>query len=170
MAPILQSFEGHTPRLGEGCYLAETAVLVGDVVLEKDASVWYNAVVRADGEPIRIGARTNIQDLSMVHVTRGGHGTTIGEDVTVGHRAIVHACKVGDRCLVGMGAIILDGAEIGDDSIVGAGAVVPAGMKVPPHSLVVGIPAKVKKTLNETDREMIRELGEAYLINKEIYR
>jgi carbonic anhydrase/acetyltransferase-like protein (isoleucine patch superfamily) len=170
MTALLRSFEGYSPRLGAGCYLADTAVLVGDVVLAEDVSVWFNAVVRADGEPIRVGARTNIQDLSMVHVTRGGHGTTIGDDVTIGHRAIVHACVVGDRCLVGMGAIILDGAEIGDDSIVGAGAVVPAGMKVPPRSLVVGIPAKVKKTLGDADLQMILELGEAYIVNKELYR
>lgn len=170
MAPIIRSFEGHAPRVGEGCYLAETAVLVGDVVLESDVSVWYHAVVRGDGEPIRVGARTNIQDLAMVHVTRGGHGTTIGSDVTIGHRAIIHACAIGDRCLIGMGAIILDGAEIGEGCIVGAGAVVPSGMKVPPRSLVAGVPAKVKKSLDEVDAQMIRGLGEAYLVNKELYR
>ena len=170
MTPILRSFQGFSPRIGAGCYLAETSVLIGDVVLDEDVSIWFHAVIRADGEPIRVGARTNIQDLSMVHVTRGGHGTTIGADVTVGHRAIIHACLIGDRCLIGMGAIILDGAEIGEDSIVGAGAVVPAGMKVPPRSLVVGVPGKIKKTLDDTDLQMIQQLGAAYLLNKEIYR
>ena len=103
-------------------FVADTAVVVGDVVLGDQASLWFGAVVRGDCFPIRIGARTNVQDGAVVHVTGGKAGTTIGDDVTIGHSALVHGCRVGDRCLIGMGSIVLDGAVIGDDSLVAAGS------------------------------------------------
>jgi carbonic anhydrase/acetyltransferase-like protein (isoleucine patch superfamily) len=167
---MILPFQGTHPVLGQRVFVADNATLVGDVTLGDDASVWFQTVLRGDGLPIRVGARTNVQDLVMVHVTAGGHGATIGDDVTIGHRAIVHACTVGDRCLIGMGSILLDGCVIGDESIVGAGAVVPAGMQVPPRSLVLGLPAQIKRTLTDDDVRTIRDLGQTYLRLKESYR
>jgi len=166
---MILPFDGKTPRLGERVFVAENATLVGDVTLADDASVWYQAVLRGDGLPIRIGARTNVQDLSMIHVTAGGHGATIGDDVTIGHRAIVHACTVGDRCLIGMGCILLDGCVIGDDCIVGAGAVVPPGVQVPPRSLVLGMPGQIKRSLTDRDLASILDFGSKYLTLKAKY-
>jgi gamma-carbonic anhydrase len=167
---LLLGFDGKTPQLGSRVYLAPTAALIGDVHLADDVSVWFGAVVRGDGgQRIRVGARSNIQDLVMVHVTGDGQGTCIGEDVTVGHRAIVHACTVEDRCLIGMGAIVLDGAVIGEESIVGAGAVVPQGMHVPPRSLVLGTPARIRRTLGDDDVAHIMSFTHAYLDSKARY-
>jgi len=111
----IRTFDGKTPDIGRGVFLAETCSVIGDVVIGESSSVWFQVVMRGDVFPIRIGARTNIQDNSVVHVTGGKSSTTIGDDVTVGHSAIVHGCNVGNRCLVGMGSIILDGAVIEDD-------------------------------------------------------
>jgi carbonic anhydrase/acetyltransferase-like protein (isoleucine patch superfamily) len=158
------------PRLGADVFLAETCAVIGDVELGDGASVWYGTVLRGDVNPIRIGARTSIQDNTVIHVTAGYLGTTIGADVTVGHGAILHACVVEDECLIGMGAIILDGARIGRGSLVGAGALVTPGTDIPPGSLVLGSPARVKRATNEAEREQIRfgaahyvELGRRYL-------
>ena len=167
---MLLTHDGKTPRVGERVFVADNATLIGDVTLQDDASVWFQCVLRGDGLPIRVGPRTNVQDLVVMHVTAGGHGVTVGADVTIGHRAIVHDCTVGDRCLIGMGAILLDGCVIGDECIVGAGAVVPAGMQVPPRSLVVGLPAQVKRTLGERDVASILDFGQKYLRLKETYR
>jgi len=158
----LRSFQGRSPRLGPGVFVADSAEVIGDVTLGADASVWYGTVIRGDGAPIRVGARTNVQDLSVLHVT-AGRGCTVGDDVTIGHRAIVHACVVEDRCLIGMGAIVLDGAVIGAESIVGAGALVPAGMQVPPRSLVLGVPATVKRHLGDADVASIADYGRTYV-------
>lgn len=126
---------------------------MGDVHLGDGANVWYGSVLRGDVMPIRVGARTNIQDLTVVHVTSGEYPTHIGHDVTVGHRAIIHGCTVGDFCLIGMGAILLDGAEIGDYSLIGAGAVVTPGTKIPPGSLVLGSPGRVVRQVSDEERE-----------------
>lgn len=167
---MLLDFDGKTPRIGSRVYLAPTATVIGDVHLADDVSVWFGAVVRGDGgQRIRVGARSNIQDLVVVHVTGDGHGTVIGEDVTIGHRAIVHACTVEDRCLIGMGAIVLDGAVIGAESIVGAGAVVPQGVHVPPRSLVLGTPARVRRALDDDDVAHILSFTKAYLDSKARY-
>ncbi|MBL9015713.1 MAG: gamma carbonic anhydrase family protein [Myxococcales bacterium] len=141
--------------IGIGVFVAETAAVIGDVELGEQSSVWYGTVIRGDDMPIRIGARTNLQDNTVTHITAGRYGTTIGTDCTIGHNAIIHACTVEDRCLIGMGAIILDGATIGAGSLVGAGALVTPGTVIPPGSLVVGSPAKVKRPVNEKEREQI---------------
>ncbi|HEX5032613.1 MAG TPA: gamma carbonic anhydrase family protein [Candidatus Eisenbacteria bacterium] len=125
-------------------FVAPTAVVVGDVVLGEDASVWYGCVVRGDVGPIRVGARTNLQDGCILHVTRGRRPLTVGDDVTAGHRAVLHGATIGDRCLIGMGAIVLDDAEIGEESLVAAGSVVLEGTRVPPRSFVAGVPASVR--------------------------
>jgi carbonic anhydrase/acetyltransferase-like protein (isoleucine patch superfamily) len=135
------------PEVAGSAWVAPGAYVVGDVRLGEEASVWYGAVLRGDTEPIRVGARTNIQDGCVLHADPG-YPAVIGEDCVVGHKAIVHGCEIGDRCLVGMGATILNGARIGEGSIVAAGALVPEGKEYPPHSLIVGIPAKRVKDVS----------------------
>jgi carbonic anhydrase/acetyltransferase-like protein (isoleucine patch superfamily) len=155
MAATVRTFAGKTPQLGRGVFLAETSSVIGDVVIGDESSIWYSTVVRGDVMPIRIGARTSIQDNTVIHVTSDFSGTIIGSDCTVGHSAIIHACTVEDSCLIGMGSILLDGAVIGRGSLVGAGALVTPGTRIPPNSLVIGSPAKVKRELNDKEREQI---------------
>jgi carbonic anhydrase/acetyltransferase-like protein (isoleucine patch superfamily) len=158
------------PQVHPTAYIAPTAVLLGDVHVDEEASIWFNCVLRGDVMPIRVGKRTNIQDLSLCHGFYGKHEVIIGDDVTVGHCAIVHACTVEDRCLIGMGAKILTGAVVGAESIIAAGAVVREGMRIPPRSLVVGIPAVVKKQLSDADVEFIKSFGATYQGYCETYR
>lgn len=141
MALIL-NVRGFAPRLGEGCFLAENAVVVGDVVMGDSCSVWFHAVVRGDVNAIRIGARVNIQDGAVLHCTYERAALTIGDDVSIGHRAIVHGCTVHDKVLIGMGAIVMDHAVIGSGSVIAAGAVVTQGTVVEPGSLMAGVPAR----------------------------
>jgi gamma-carbonic anhydrase len=151
------------PQIGRDVFLAPNATVIGDVELGDEASVWFGAVIRGDCGSVRIGPRTNLQDLAMVHMTTAISSIEVGADVTVGHGAILHGCKVGDGCLIGMGAILLDNAEIGAGSIVGAGALVKARMVVPPRSLVLGSPAKVVREV--TPEEMKTTLaGSAHYV------
>jgi carbonic anhydrase/acetyltransferase-like protein (isoleucine patch superfamily) len=129
------------PQVAESAWVAPGAFVIGDVHLGEESSVWYGAVLRGDTEPIRIGDRTNVQDGCILHADPG-FPAIVGQDCVVGHNAVVHGCEIGDNCLIGMGATILNGAKIGDGSIVAAGAVVPEGREFPPHSLIVGVPAK----------------------------
>ncbi len=142
------------PEVADSAWVAPGAYVVGDVHLGGESSVWYGAVLRGDTEPIRIGARTNIQDGCVLHADPG-YPAIVGEDCVVGHKAIVHGCEIGDRCLVGMGAIILNGARIGEGSIVAAGALVPEGKEFPPGSLIVGVPAKPVREVTEEQTEDI---------------
>jgi len=160
----LNTYLRNKPVLGNGVYLAKTAVVLGDVTLGDYASVWYGAVLRGDINRIVVGANSNIQDNAVVHLA-DGFPCLIGEWVTVGHSAIVHACTIGDECLIGMGATILDGAEIGAQSIVGANALVTGGTKVPPGSLVLGSPAKVVRALTPEERAGLKYWAEKYVAN-----
>ena len=153
------------PVIGRDVFVAPNATLIGDVELGDEASVWFGAVIRADIGPIRIGPRTNIQDLACIHLTGGVSRTTIGADVTVGHGAILHGCSVGDRCLIGMGSIILDNAVIGEGSLVGAGALVPPRMRIPPRSLVLGNPGKVAREVTDEEADMGLAGAQHYLEN-----
>jgi gamma-carbonic anhydrase len=144
---IIRPFGGKTPKLHASSFVVEDAVVLGDVELGADASIWFGSVLRGDVHLIRIGARTNIQDLSVVHVTGGTHPTIVGDDVTVGHRVVLHGCTVKDRCLIGIGAVVMDGAVVGEEAMVGAGALVPPGMIVPPRTLAIGAPARVRRDL-----------------------
>jgi gamma-carbonic anhydrase len=155
MAALVRGHAGKRPMLGREVFLAETCAVIGDVVIGDESSIWYGTVIRGDVMPIRIGARTSVQDNTVVHVTSGFSGTTIGDDCTVGHAAIIHACTVEDFCLIGMGAILLDGARIGRGSLVGAGALVTPGTDIPPNSLVLGSPARVKRAIDDKEREQI---------------
>jgi gamma-carbonic anhydrase len=155
--------KGVAPTLGRGVFVAPTATVIGDVVIGEESSLWFGTVVRGDVYPIRIGARTNVQDNAVVHVTGGKAKTTIGDDVTIGHLAIVHGCTIGSRCLIGMGSVILDGAVIEDECFVAAGSLIPPGMRVPSRSLAMGRPAKVARVLDLADLEQIREAAALYV-------
>jgi gamma-carbonic anhydrase len=160
----LNRFLRKKPKLGEGVYLAKTAVVLGDVTLGSFCSVWYNAVLRGDINRIEVGEYSNIQDNAVVHLA-DNFPCIIGRWVTVGHSAIVHACTVEDECLIGMGATVLDGAVIGAQSIVGANALVTQGMVVPPGSMVLGSPAKVVKSLTDAQRNSLKGWAEKYVHN-----
>ncbi|MDE1176920.1 MAG: gamma carbonic anhydrase family protein [Edaphobacter sp.] len=166
---MIRSYQGKTPVVPASCYVDVSAQLIGDVELGEHASVWMNAVVRGDVNSIRIGARSNVQDCAVLHGMRHLYPVIVGEMVTIGHNATVHGCVLEDEVLVGIGATILNNARIGEGSIIAAGAVVPEQMVIPPNSLVVGVPAKVKKTLGEEDRKLIRMYANNYLDYTKIY-
>jgi carbonic anhydrase/acetyltransferase-like protein (isoleucine patch superfamily) len=159
----IRAFGGVSPRIHPSVFLAPGCVVVGDVVLGADASIWFGAVVRGDVNSVRIGARTNIQDLAVVHVTGGTWPAVIGDEVTVGHQAVLHGCTVKDRCLIGIGAIVLDGAVVGEEAMVGAGALVPPGLVIPPRTLVMGSPARVKRALGEAELAGLRASAARYV-------
>ena len=152
------------PRLGNGAYIAQGAVVIGDVEMGQESSIWYNAVARGDINQITIGDFSNVQDNAVLHVA-DDFGCHIGDWVTVGHTAIIHACQIGDECLIGMGATVLDGAVIGEQCIIGANALVTGGTKIPPGSMVVGSPAKVKRALSDEERSSLREWAQKYVVN-----
>jgi carbonic anhydrase/acetyltransferase-like protein (isoleucine patch superfamily) len=149
-------------------FIAPGAVVVGDVTIGPGSSVWFQAVLRADCEAIRIGRRSNVQDGCVLHADPG-FPCTIGEGVTIGHRAIVHGATVGDNVMVGMGAILLNGAHVGPDSIIAAGAVVPPGADIPPGSLVMGVPGKVRRAVTQEEIEHNRAAAEHYVENAKRY-
>lgn len=163
---------GMKPRVDEGAFVAPGADLIGQVHLAKGASVWYGAVLRGDCAAIEIGEGSNVQDLCVLHGDVGPQSelpVVLGKNVTVGHRAILHGCVIEDEVLVGMGAVVLSGARIGAGSVIAAGAVVKEGMQVPPRSLVAGIPAEVKKTIDEKVLERVRKNGEFYCLLAQDY-
>ncbi len=149
---MIRSFNGKSPQVDESAYVAESAQIIGDVVLGKNASIWDNAVLRGDIGQIIVGENSNIQDVSSVHNTQGVP-VVIGKNVTIGHRVVLHSCSIGDNSLIGMGAIILDHVKIGKNCLIGAGAVVTPHTEIPDGSLVMGMPAKVIKPLSEAQVE-----------------
>ena len=155
----IKEVRGHTPSIGEGTFVADTAVIVGDVTIGRDSSIWFNAVLRGDVNTITIGDRTNIQDGAVIHTLYDGSPhpsqTRIGNDVSVGHNAIIHGGIIGDNCLIGMGAIILDNAEVPSGCIIAAGALVLSNAKLEPDSLYAGIPARKIRTVTPEQREQI---------------
>jgi len=165
------------PKIDKTAWIAPSADIIGDVEIGEDTSIWFGCVIRGDVHFIKIGKRTSIQDLTMIHVTHfknekkigDGFPTIIGDDVTIAHKVMLHGCKIGNACLIGMGAVILDGAEIGEESIVGAGALVTGGKKFPPRSLILGSPAKVVRTLTDEEVEKIYENAKNYVKYKNEY-
>jgi len=145
---MICTFEDHSPQLPEEYYVSKSAMVIGNVVLRNQASIWFGSVLRGDIEPIVVGERSNIQDNSVVH-TSHGLPVIVGNDVTVGHNVTLHACTIGDNCLIGMGAILLDGCTVGNNCIVGAGALVKQGQQIPDGSLAVGSPARVIRKLDD---------------------
>lgn len=173
---MLRPFNGKSPRLATTAWVDTTAVVIGDVSLAEDVSIWPMAVIRGDINRIRIGARSNIQDGTVIHVTHdgpytpGGYSTSLGEDVTIGHRAIVHGCTVGSRVLIGMGAILMDAVEVGDDVIIAANALVPPGKTLSSGRLYVGTPARAVRELSAAEREQLLYSAHHYVQLKELHR
>lgn len=159
---MLLSYKNHTPLLDDSVYVAEGAKIIGNVTIGSGSSVWFNTVIRGDVHYVKIGAKTNIQDLSMIHVASGKFPTIIGDEVTVGHQALIHACQIGDRCLIGMGSIIMDGCRIGDDCLIAAGSLLPERMDIPSGSVAMGRPAKIVRTLKDTEKDWIKLSAQNY--------
>jgi carbonic anhydrase/acetyltransferase-like protein (isoleucine patch superfamily) len=158
----LDRFLGANPAVAGNVYIAPNATVLGDVLIGPGSSVWFQSVIRADINVIRIGSETNIQDGSILHVA-DRYGLVIGNQVSCGHRAILHACTIQDRVLVGMNAIVMDGAEVGSGSIIGAGALVTKGTRIPPGSLVLGSPAKIVRSVTAAEQKGIEELAAKYV-------
>lgn len=156
------SVSGRTPALDASAFVAAGARLIGGVTLGPGASVWYNAVLRADGDTITIGAGSNLQDNVSVHVD-AGKPVLIGDNVSVGHNAVVHGCTIGDGSLIGMGAVVLNGARIGSGCLIAGGTVVLEGAEIPDGSLVAGVPGKVRRTLTDDERDALVRNAEHYL-------
>ncbi len=162
---IIRELNGITPKTGEGTFLAETAVLVGDVTLGHDCSVWYGAVLRGDVNTITVGDRVNIQDGAMIHTLYKRSQTHIGSDVSIGHNAVVHGATIQDKCLIGIGSTVLDNAVVSSGCIVAANALIPSGMILEPNSLYAGIPArKIKEVSPEQREEIIERIANDYIM------
>ena len=163
-------YKGKWPEIHETAFVAPSTDVIGDVTLGAHSSLWFQVVVRGDVNWIKIGKRTNVQDHSMLHVTRVKSPLTIGDEVTIGHRAMIHGCKIGNRVLVGMGAILLDDCEIGDDCIIGAGTIVTQKKIIPPRSLVVGSPGKVVRELTPEELAFLPKSAQNYVDDSSDYK
>lgn len=166
---MIKSYKGVRPEIAETAFIEASANIIGDVHIGEHSSVWFNCVLRGDVFHIRIGDYTNIQDGTIIHVTSGEFPTLIGNRVTVGHGVILHGCQVQDRSLIGIGSIILDEAVIGEESLIAAGSLVTPGTIIPPRSMVMGMPAKVRRELTEDEVSRINENWQHYVQLKDIY-
>lgn len=167
----IQSFRNKTPKIDPTALIAESATIIGDVEIGANCSVWPNAVIRGDAHPIRIGNNTNIQDNVVIHAPIKTEGLVIiGDNVSVGHNSMLHGCEIGDYCLIGIHAVVLDKAKIKSWVLLGAGAIIPTNMVIPSKSLVVGIPGKVVRKLNDDDLKSIEENAETYIELAEAYK
>jgi len=166
---MLRTYRGRMPLIHSSCFIDESAQVIGDVEIGEESSVWMQVVIRGDVHHIRIGRRTNVQDGTIVHAMKDTHPTIIGDDVTIGHAAVVHGCTIENQCLIGMGAILLNGCRIGSGSIVAAGALVVEHTDVPPRSLVMGSPAKVKRSLGDSDLAEIQMYADRYVAYRRDY-
>jgi carbonic anhydrase/acetyltransferase-like protein (isoleucine patch superfamily) len=160
--PLIIPYRGKSPVIHPEAFIAPTAAVTGDVHIGKESSVWFSSVIRGDESSVRIGEKTNIQDCCVVHGTLNEFSTSIGSFVTIGHGAILHGCQVGDRVLIGMGARLLDGSKVASESMIAAGTVIPEGFEVPPRTLVMGVPARVKRGLRDDEIEWIVSYAENY--------
>jgi len=159
---LVRELKGKKPQFGENCFLAETAVVIGDVVMGDDCSIWYNAVLRGDVHYIKMGNKVNVQDNAMIHCTYQKSPTTIGNNVSIGHNAVVHGCTIHDNVLIGMGAIVMDDAVIHEGSVIAAGAVVLARTVVEPNSIYAGMPARKVKDIGEEMKGVIKRTADNY--------
>ena len=166
---MIRSYQGRLPQIPASCYVDLSAQLIGDVILGERSSVWMNAVLRGDVNSIRVGSNSNVQDCAVLHGQRNRYPVIVGDWVTIGHNATVHGCVIEDEVVIGMGAIVLNNARIGSGSIVAAGAVVPEDTVVPPRTLWAGVPAKLRRHLDDADRALILEYAKNYLDYVEIY-
>jgi carbonic anhydrase/acetyltransferase-like protein (isoleucine patch superfamily) len=169
-APDIRSYKGKWPQIAASAYVDPASVIIGDVVIGEDSSVWPMCVVRGDVNHIRIGNRTNIQDGCILHVMKDEWPLVLEDEVTVGHAVTLHGCTIESRCLIGMGAIILNGVRIGTGSIIAGGTLIPERTVIPAGSLVMGSPGKVKRALTDNDRQSIAAYAERYVSYKMIYK
>lgn len=160
---MIRRFKDVVPLVDPSAYVDESAQVIGDVVIGAESSVWMNVVIRGDVNHVRIGRRSNVQDLTMIHVMRDTHPTVIGDDVTIGHSAVVHGTTIEDRVLIGMAAVLLNGVHVGHDSIVAAGTLLTEGTRIPPRSLVMGRPGKVRRELTDEEVAEIRWYADNYV-------
>lgn len=167
---MIKSFKTHAPKIHETAFIAENAIIIGDVEIGAESSVWYGSILRGDVNYIRIGARTNIQDASVIHVSSKTHPTILEDEITLGHRVTLHGCYVETGCLIGIGAIILDGVHVGKKSLVAAGSLLTPNTNIPPRSLVMGSPAKVKRELNEDEIKDLERFWRNYVSLSRIYK
>lgn len=167
---MIESFQNLRPKIHESAFIAETAVVIGDVEIGENSSVWYGSILRGDVNYIRIGARTNIQDACVIHVSSKTHSTVLEDEITLGHRVTLHGCYVETGCLIGIGAVVLDGVRIGRNSLVAAGSLVTPGTEIPPGSLVMGSPAKVKRELTNEEVNDLERFWRNYVSLSRIYR
>ena len=168
---IIKELNGTAPQMGDNCFLAETAVVIGDVVMGDDCSIWYGTVLRGDVNSIRIGNKVNIQDGAVIHTLYQRSQTIIGDNVSIGHTAVVHGATIEDNCLIGMGAIVLDNAVVESGAIVAAGALVTSGMRVEGGHIYAGVPAKKIKAVDEKQRdEIIKRIADDYVMYASWYK
>ncbi|MBY0121812.1 gamma carbonic anhydrase family protein [Bacillus sp. S/N-304-OC-R1] len=159
---MIVPYKGKKPEVHPSVFIAPSADLIGDIRIEEESTIWFNAVLRADEGPITIGKRCSIQDNSTIHLYEGAP-VVIEDEVTIGHNVILHGCKIGKRSIIGMGSTILDHADIGEECIIGANTLIPSGKKIPPRSLIVGSPGKVVRELNDKDLELIQLSIDTYV-------
>ena len=167
---MISPFNNITPRIHSTAFVADDAIVIGDVEIGEDASVWFGSIIRGDVNFIRIGARTNIQDATVIHVSSKTHSTILEDEITVGHRVTLHGCYVESGCLIGIGAILLDGVRVGKNSLVAAGSLLTPNTVIPPNSLVMGAPAKVKRELTAEESAGLQRSWQNYVKLKEKYR
>ena len=167
---MMRSFKDISPSIHSAAFIADDAIVIGDVEIGEHSSVWFGCVLRGDVNYIRIGSRTNLQDGTVVHVTSNDHPTILENDITIGHRVTLHGCYVEAGCLIGIGAILLDGVRVGKNSLVAAGSLLTPGTVIPPRSLLMGSPAKVKRELTEEEIRGIERNVESYVELAAIYR
>ncbi|WP_020606784.1 gamma carbonic anhydrase family protein [Spirosoma spitsbergense] len=167
---LIKSVRGNQPQFGENCWFAENATIVGEVIMGRDCTVWFNAVIRGDVNTITIGDRTNIQDGAVIHCTYQRFKTTIGNSVSIAHNAVVHGCTVEDNVMIGMGAIVMDGAIIGTGSIVAAGAIVTQNTIVPPGSIYAGNPARFLKAVSPEQADIFARTANNYVMYAEWFK
>ena len=166
---MILAFGGKQPKIDPTVFIAENAVVIGDVEIGSGTNIWFQSIIRADLNYIRIGMNCNIQDACILHIEKEHHPVLMGDEVVLGHRVVVHGCKIGKGALIGIGAIVLNGAEIGEESIIGAGSVVTPRSIIPPRTLAMGTPAKPVRALNEKDFEMVRRTRGNYQFLKTAY-
>ena len=167
---MILPFKEIRPRVADSAFIAENATVIGDVEIGEDSSIWFGSVVRGDVNFIRIGARTNIQDMTVIHVSSNTHSTVIEDEITVGHRVVLHGCYVESGCLIGIGATLLDGVRVGRNSLVAAGSLLTPGTQIPPNSLVMGTPAKVKRNLTADELAYLDRSWRNYVELKKAYQ
>lgn len=166
---MIKPFRGIMPKIHETVFIADDAVVIGDVEIGAESSVWYGSVLRGDVNYIRIGARTNIQDATVIHVSSKTHPTVLEDEVTLGHRVTLHGCYIETGCLIGIGSIILDGVRVGKNSLVAAGSLLTPNTQIPPRSLVMGSPARVKRELSDEEVNDLEKFWRNYVSLSQIY-